>query len=120
VIDEVNALVYHYVNNGVYRAGFASSQEPHDATVDTVFARLDWLDERPAQRRFLVGAQITEAHTRLFATFVRFDAVYVGHLKCNLLRLADYSNLWGMRATSISTTGSATPATSTPSIGTAT
>jgi len=94
-IDEVNALVYRDVNNGVYRAGFAASQASYDRAVETLFARLDWLEERLAHGRFLVGGQITEADIRLFTTLVRFDAVYVGHFKCNIRRLVDYPNLWG-------------------------
>ena len=94
-IDEVNALVYRDVNNGVYRAGFATAQEPYEAAVDALFQRLDWLEKRLAGQRFLVGGQLTEADIRLFTTLVRFDAVYVGHFKCNLRRLVDYPNLWG-------------------------
>ncbi len=94
-IDEVNALVYQDVNNGVYRAGFATSQAKYDAAVQALFARLDWLEARLAGQRFLVGAQFTEADVRLFTTLARFDAVYVGHFKCNLRRLVDYPNLWG-------------------------
>jgi glutathionyl-hydroquinone reductase len=93
-IDAVNQVVYREVNNGVYRAGFATSQEAYEAAVDTLFARLDWLEERLAGQRFLVGAGVTEADIRLFTTLVRFDAVYVGHFKCNLRRLVDYPNLW--------------------------
>ncbi|HEY0153349.1 MAG TPA: glutathione S-transferase family protein [Longimicrobium sp.] len=94
-IDEVNEVVYQDVNNGVYRAGFAASQEAYDAAVHTLFARLDWLEERLAGQRYLVGGQLTEADVRLFTTLARFDAVYVGHFKCNLRRLVDYPNLWG-------------------------
>jgi putative glutathione S-transferase len=94
-IDAVNDLVYRDVNNGVYRAGFATSQEPYEAAVRSLFQRLDWLEERLAHRRYLVGAQVTEADIRLFTTLVRFDAVYVGHFKCNLRRLVDYPKLWG-------------------------
>ena len=94
-IDEVNELVYRDVNNGVYRTGFAASQEAYDAAVHTLFARLDWLEERLAGQRYLVGGQLTEADVRLFTTLARFDAVYVGHFKCNLRRLVDYPNLWG-------------------------
>ena len=94
-IDEVNALVYRDVNNGVYRAGFATAQARYEAAVDALFARLDWLEARLATRRHLVGAGLTEADVRLFTTLVRFDAVYVGHFKCNLRRLVDYPNLWG-------------------------
>jgi glutathionyl-hydroquinone reductase len=94
-IDAVNAEVYRDVNNGVYRAGFATTQEAYEQAVETLFARLDRLEERLAGQRFLVGPQITEADIRLWTTLVRFDAVYVGHFKCNLRRLVDYPNLWG-------------------------
>jgi glutathionyl-hydroquinone reductase len=94
-IDEVNALVYRDVNNGVYRAGFAVTQEAYEQAVDALFARLDWLEVRLANQRHLVGDQLTEADVRLFTTLARFDAVYVGHFKCNLRRLVDYPNLWG-------------------------
>jgi len=94
-IDAVNAVVYEDVNNGVYRAGFATSQEKYDAAVDALFARLDWLEARLAKQRHLVGGQLTEADIRLFTTLARFDAVYVGHFKCNLRRLVDYPGLWG-------------------------
>ncbi|HEV2150309.1 MAG TPA: glutathione S-transferase family protein [Longimicrobiaceae bacterium] len=94
-IDEVNALVYEDVNNGVYRAGFATRQEAYEEAVSTLFARLDWLEARLAGERYLVGGQLTEADVRLFTTLVRFDAVYVGHFKCNLRRLVDYPALWG-------------------------
>jgi putative glutathione S-transferase len=94
-VDEVNAVVYRDVNNGVYRAGFATAQAKYEAAVDALFARLDWLEERLSRRRYLVGGQLTEADVRLFTTLARFDAVYVGHFKCNLRRLVDYPNLWG-------------------------
>ena len=94
-IDAVNALVYRDVNDGVYRAGFATTQARHDEAVTALFARLDWLEARLAGQRWLVGGQLTEADVRLFTTLVRFDAVYVGHFKCNLRRLVDYPNLWG-------------------------
>ncbi len=94
-IDAVNAVVYEDVNNGVYRAGFSTSQEKYDDAVTALFARLDWLESRLADRRYLVGGQLTEADVRLFTTLVRFDAVYVGHFKCNIRRLVDYPNLWG-------------------------
>ena len=93
-IDAVNAVVYADVNNGVYRAGFAATQEAYEEAVDAVFARLEWLEERLSRQRFLVGNRITEADVRLFTTLVRFDAVYYGHFKCNLRRLVDYPNLW--------------------------
>jgi len=94
-IDEVNAVIYREVNNGVYRAGFAVSQEAYESAVDTLFARLDWLEARLATRRFLLGDAITESDIRLFTTLVRFDSVYHGHFKCNLRRLVDYPILWG-------------------------
>ena len=94
-IDAVNAVVYADVNNGVYRAGFATSQGAYDEAVRALFARLDWLEARLAGQRYLVGGQLTEADVRLFTTLVRFDAVYVGHFKCNVRRLVDYPSLWG-------------------------
>ena len=94
-IDRVNEVVYRDVNDGVYRTGFAASQEAYDAAVHTLFARLDWLQERLAGNRYLVGGQLTEADVRLFTTLARFDAVYVGHFKCNLRRLVDSPNRWG-------------------------
>jgi glutathionyl-hydroquinone reductase len=93
-IDEVNTVVYEDVNNGVYKAGFATKQRAYERAVDVLFARLDWLEERLATRRYLVGTQLTEADVRLFTTLVRFDAVYVGHFKCNIRRLVDYPHLW--------------------------
>lgn len=93
-IEEFAEIVYRDVNNGVYRAGFATSQQKYEAAVEQLFARLDWLEERLAGRRYLVGGQLTEADIRLFTTLARFDAVYVGHFKCNLRRLVDYPNLW--------------------------
>ncbi|HYF65186.1 MAG TPA: glutathione S-transferase family protein [Herpetosiphonaceae bacterium] len=93
-IDEVNELIYADVNNGVYKAGFATAQEPYEQAVTALFDRLDWLERRLATRRFLVGGQLTEADIRLFTTLARFDAVYHGHFKCNLRRLVDYPNLW--------------------------
>jgi putative glutathione S-transferase len=94
-IDEVNALVYADVNNGVYKAGFATTQAAYEAAVTALFARLDWLEARLAGRRYLVGGQLTEADVRLFTTLARFDAVYHYHFKCNLRRLTDYPALWG-------------------------
>jgi putative glutathione S-transferase len=94
-IDEVNDRVYHSVNNGVYRAGFATSQAAYEEAFDELFATLDWLDDRLATNRYLLGDEITEADWRLFVTLVRFDAVYVGHFKCNLRRIADYEHLSG-------------------------
>lgn len=93
-IDAINALIYEDVNNGVYKAGFAASQEAYNTAVEALFARLDWLEQRLAGQRYLVGSQLTEADIRLFTTLARFDIVYVGHFKCNLRRLVDYPNLW--------------------------
>lgn len=94
-IDRVNAPIYHHVNNGVYKAGFATSQQAYEEAVSAVFETLDWLEARLRQQRFLVGNVLTEADWRLFTTLVRFDAVYVGHFKCNLRRIADYPALSG-------------------------
>ncbi len=94
-IDEVNAFVYPRVNNGVYRAGFATTQEAYDEAVTALFAALDTLDERLARQRFLVGDRLTEADIRLFTTLIRFDPVYHGHFKCNRRRIVDYPNLSG-------------------------
>jgi putative glutathione S-transferase len=94
-IDEVNERVYRCVNNGVYRAGFATTQEAYEEAFDELFATLDWLDDRLATNRYLLGDELTEADWRLFVTLVRFDAVYVGHFKCNLRRIADYAHLSG-------------------------
>jgi glutathionyl-hydroquinone reductase len=94
-IGSLNARIYDRVNNGVYRAGFATTQAAHDEAVVPLFETLDWLDEHLGSRRYLCGERITEADWRLFTTLVRFDAVYVGHFKCNLRRLTDYTNLWG-------------------------
>ena len=94
-IDAINARVYATVNNGVYRAGFATSQEAYAEAVTELFASLDWLEDLLGQRRYLAGGRVTEADWRLFTTLLRFDPVYHGHFKCNLRRLADYPNLWG-------------------------
>jgi putative glutathione S-transferase len=93
-IDEVAELVYRDVNNGVYRCGFASSQEAYETAYATLFARLDWLSDRLAGQRYLVGDTITEADVRLFTTLARFDAVYHGHFKCNRQKLAELPVLW--------------------------
>jgi putative glutathione S-transferase len=95
-IDEVNAEVYDRVNNGVYKAGFATTQEAYEEAVTALFSALDSLEERLGRQRYLAGDRITEADWRLFTTLVRFDAVYHGHFKCNLRRLTDYPNLWGL------------------------
>ena len=96
--DEINALnerIYHTVNNGVYKAGFATTQAAYEEAVYPLFETLDWLEDRLSTQRYLTGNQLTEADWRLFTTLVRFDPVYVGHFKCNLRRLIDYPNLWG-------------------------
>jgi putative glutathione S-transferase len=93
-IDAVNARVYETVNNGVYRAGFATSQGAYEEAAQALFASLDWLDARLATRRYLAGERITEADWRLFTTLVRFDAVYHGHFKCNLRHVYEYPHLW--------------------------
>jgi glutathionyl-hydroquinone reductase len=92
-IDRVNDLVYPNVNNGVYRAGFATSQSAYEDAARGVFAALDRIEEVLSRQRYLVGRQMTEADWRLFTTLVRFDVVYYGHFKCNLHRIADYPNL---------------------------
>ncbi|GAA2704653.1 glutathione S-transferase family protein [Micromonospora olivasterospora] len=93
-IDEVNALVFRDVNNGVYRCGFAGSQEAYEQAYHRLFDRLDWLSERLSGRRYLVGDTITEADVRLFTTLVRFDPVYHGHFKCNRNKLTELPVLW--------------------------
>jgi glutathionyl-hydroquinone reductase len=92
-IDEVNAFVYDTINNGVYRCGFAKSQQAYETSFHKLFAALDRIEERLAHQRYLVGDRFTEADLRLFPTLVRFDAVYYSHFKCNLRRLTDYHNL---------------------------
>ncbi len=94
-IDSINAFIYDNINNGVYRTGFAASQMAYERAFRRLFDALDELEQRLAGQRYLVGAQITEADWRLFTTLLRFDAVYVGHFKCNLRRIADYPNLSG-------------------------
>ena len=92
-IDRVNALVYQNVNNGVYRAGFATSQAAYEEAFRALFVALDEVEQRLSRQRYLVGKDITEADWRLFTTLVRFDAVYYSHFKCNLRRIIDYPNL---------------------------
>jgi putative glutathione S-transferase len=94
-IDEINERVYATVNNGVYRAGFATSQDAYEEAVDALFETLAYLEDRLAGQRYLAGDRLTEADWRLFTTLLRFDPVYVGHFKCNKRRLADHPNLWG-------------------------
>jgi putative glutathione S-transferase len=92
-IDALNARIYDTVNNGVYRCGFATTQEAYEEALEPLFATLDELEERLSGRRYLLGDTLTEADWRLFTTLVRFDPVYVGHFKCNLRRLFDYPHL---------------------------
>ena len=94
-IDTVNEFVYSAVNNGVYKAGFATTEATYKEAVVMLFDALDTLEVRLADQRYLLGDTITEADWRLFTTLVRFDAVYVGHFKCNIRRIVDYPNLWG-------------------------
>lgn len=93
-IEAVNARIYDTVNNGVYKAGFATTQAAYDAAVGPLFDTLDWLEARLAERRFLTGERVTEADWRLFTTLIRFDTVYHGHFKCNRRRIVDYPHLW--------------------------
>lgn len=94
-IDTLNAEIYDKVNNGVYKCGFATTQEAYESHVGPLFDMLDTLEERLSKGRYLFGDRMTEADWRLFTTLVRFDPVYVGHFKCNIRRIADYPNLWG-------------------------
>jgi putative glutathione S-transferase len=94
-IDEWNDLLYEQVNNGVYRAGFATSQAAYERAVRRLFETLDRVEQRLAERRYLFGSAFTETDWRLFVTLIRFDAVYHGHFKCNLRRIVDYNNLYG-------------------------
>ena len=94
-IDEVNRRVFTEINNGVYRCGFAGSQQAYDAAYARLWTALDWVEERLAGQRYLVGDTITEADVRLFTTLVRFDAVYHGHFKCNRQKLSEMPALWG-------------------------
>lgn len=93
-IEAINARIYDTVNNGVYKAGFATRQEPYDAAVTALFDTLDWLEDRLSHQRYLIGDRLTEADWRLFTTLVRFDPVYHLHFKCNRRRLIDYPRLW--------------------------
>ena len=92
-IDEVNDRIYRTVNNGVYRAGFATTQAAYEEAFRALFDTLDWLEARLASQRFLIGQRLTEADWRLFTTLIRFDAVYFGHFKCNLREIRDYPGL---------------------------
>jgi putative glutathione S-transferase len=93
-IDWLNERIYRTVNNGVYRAGFATAQDKYEEAATELFKTLDWLEKRLAKRKWLCGKSFTEVDVRLFTTLVRFDAVYYSHFKCNLRRLVDYPNLW--------------------------
>ena len=93
-IDAVNERVYETVNNGVYKAGFATEQSAYEEAVNPLFETLDWLDRRLAGQRYLLGDRLTEADWRLFTTLIRFDAVYHGHFKCNRRRIVDFEHLW--------------------------
>jgi putative glutathione S-transferase len=94
-IDAVNTRTYRDLNNGVYRAGFAGTQEAYEEAFDEVFACLEWMEERLAGSRYLCGERLTEADWRVFPTLMRFDVAYVGAFKCNKRRLVDHANLWG-------------------------
>lgn len=94
-IDKLNDWIYDTVNNGVYKAGFATEQKVYEQAVTALFTTLDALDERLQSQRYLTGDNLTEADWRLFTTLLRFDAVYHGHFKCNIRKLAEYPNLWG-------------------------
>ncbi|SJZ60387.1 glutathione S-transferase family protein [Novilysobacter spongiicola] len=93
-IDQTNSHVYDTINNGVYKAGFATAQDVYEREVTALFESLEGLEERLSRQRYLTGDRITEADWRLFTTLIRFDAVYHGHFKCNLRRLSDFPNLW--------------------------
>lgn len=93
-IDEINERVYNTLNNGVYRSGFATTQDAYEEAVYPLFETLDMLEERLSTNRYLMGDTITEADWRLFTTLVRFDPVYFGHFKCNIRRIVDYPNIW--------------------------
>lgn len=94
-IDEINNFVYPNINDGVYRAGFATTQASYEQAVRNLFDALDRIEARLSKQRYLVGQRITEADWRLFPTLIRFDAVYHGHFKCNIRRIVDYPHLWG-------------------------
>jgi len=92
-IDEVNSFVYDNINNGVYKCGFATTQEAYENAFNNLFGALNKIEEKLTDKDYLVGDKLTEADWRLFTTLIRFDPVYVGHFKCNLKRIADYKNI---------------------------
>ena len=93
-INAVNDRVYHTINNGVYKSGFATTQEAYTEAFDELFESLDWVEDLLSKQKYLTGKEITEADWRLFTTLVRFDSVYVGHFKTNKKRIVDYPNMW--------------------------
>jgi putative glutathione S-transferase len=93
-IETVNARIYSDINNGVYKSGFATTQDAYDSAVHTLFKSLDWVEARLSKNRYLLGDTLTEADWRLFTTLVRFDCVYVQHFKCNRNRIIDFPNIW--------------------------
>ena len=93
-MEPINDRIYDTVNNGVYKSGFATTQDAYEAAVGPLFDSLDWLEDHLAQNRYLMGDRLTEADWRLFTTLIRFDPVYHGHFKCNRARIVDYPNLW--------------------------
>jgi putative glutathione S-transferase len=93
-IDAINQRIYDTLNNGVYKAGFATTQAAYEAAVIPLFETLEWLEDRLSRSRFLFGDRLTEADIRLFTTLVRFDPVYHGHFKCNIKRIVDFRHLW--------------------------
>ena len=93
-IDTLNKRIYDTVNNGVYKAGFATTQQAYETAVVALFESLEWLEQQLEKQRYLTGGKITEADWRLFTTLIRFDSVYYGHFKCNLKQVMDYPNLW--------------------------
>ena len=93
-IEEVNERIYHNINNGVYKSGFATTQAAYDEAVNDLFDTLEWVEERLSTNRYLMGDLLTEADWRLFTTLVRFDCVYVLHFKCNRKRIQDFPNIW--------------------------
>ena len=104
-IDDMAEQNFHAVNNGVYKAGFATSQEAYEQAYDALFAQLHHLDQHLSTERYLVGRTLTEADVRLYTTLVRFDAVYHGHFKCNERKLTEFPHLWPYARDLFSTPG---------------